>query len=381
MGSLTAGEVRTYLDQIDTQQPPPDTPGLLEELRSKGALAGSAGTPSITPVGRHVLRELRVRAYRVDALPLLDVSEELSSTLAEIDGYAHHAEIFLGDVGPLAPSSALPYMRVSSAALSTRGDAPEELAEQFRNVWGMVEVMAGSGGDRLLATEMLMAAGVPVSRLYSSIVPTLESLRRSGRVPAEPVSTATALHLFPSPTPVAQVARWERWRSTVRSELAAAVLAGTEVEPPTWEACRGRWLAAGASSPEAEHAATYLVAVPGGLEALPRAIELAGRLSGRLPTPCIAAALLAARHGLSAEELADWVEKAAPIVGARRLAPTEPERLAVAVALVQGLAPTRFRGLPTPAHRPITPPGADALALLALHAWTYRPFVLSGVPA
>jgi hypothetical protein len=356
--------------------PAPAPEELFRELQSKGAVTGSASSPSLTEVGKHVLLELALRAYRTDELTLDAVATEISSTLADLDAVARRAEYFLGEIGPLTPTESLPYMRMAAVGLAHRGASPEELAEEFRNVWGMVDVMEGDGRDRLLAAEMLLRSQVPVSRLYAPIMHTADQLRAGGSSRA-PVSTSVVLHLLPAPTPVAPLSEWTRWRRSVGSDEVAALLAGlAPAVGARLDALRGAFKAAGAAPEDALGAAVYLlVASPDPGADLPRAVALAGHLAGRLPAPFVAASLLVARHALSADELADWVQKAVPLVPARRLAPTAPEHAALAVALVHGLDPSRFRGV----KRAVPAGGEDdrggVLALLALHAWVYRPIL------
>ncbi len=373
MAATTAAEVRLYLAEIDQGRAHASTrSALFADLRAKGAVAGSPEAPELTPVGRHVLRELDLRAYRVDALPLDAVSAEISSQLMTIDSLAHRADFFLGDLGPLAPADALPYLRVASAALVAGVPDSEELAELFRNLWGMVEVLAGAGEDRILATEMLALSSVPVSRLYAPITQTLESLRGTSGAVARPVSVATILHLFPAPTPVAAMAGWSAWRARASSDLAAAVLAGTEVSDAALAEATQQLVAAGAGAVEAQRAAVCLLLGDASGDARSRALDLGGRLSGKVKNAYVAAALLATAHTLSAAELADWVEKAVPIAEARRLAPTAAERYAVAVALVLGLDRGSFRWATAADARGPLVIGWPVLALLALHAWIYH---------
>jgi hypothetical protein len=329
-------------------------------------------------MGKHVLAELALRAYRYDPLPLDEVSEEMGGALRELDDVAKTAQYFLSELGPVTPPETLPYMRISAAGLANRRTSVEDLAEVFRNTWGMVEVIESDARDRLLAAELLVQSPVPASRLYAPIMHTMEMLRSSGGTVRTPAGTAAILHLFPAPTPEARMAEWKRWRPLVRSDETAALLAGrlSADQSSRLDTLRASLQAAGASPSDAEHAAAYLLlAEHDPTLSVGRTIELAERFKGRLPSPFTASVLLVTRHRLSTAELADWVEKATGIAAARRLAPTPPELFAIAVALVHGILPDRFRAGGPAASGPRGESVADVLSLVALHAWMYRPIL------
>jgi hypothetical protein len=383
MSELTAGDVRTYLANVASGAPTPGPSNAFGELASRGAVTGSHEAPQITDVGRHVLRELELRAYRVDAIPLDQVAARMGATLSAIDETAKNAEYLLSEIGPLTPASALPYLRVSAAGLATRKMLPEEVAEEFRNTWGMMEVLSGDPRDRLLTAELLARSEIPPSRLYAPLTHTIERLAEMKAGVASPVVVASILHLYPVPSPTPRLEEWPRWRTVVRSEEAAALLAGRGAPElaGTVRDLREALVAEGAEAGDAEKAAVYLsLSTPAPREDLARVLELASGLKGRLPTPFLAGALLAARHDLSPAELVDWVEKAVVIARARQLAPTEPELVAIAVALVHGVPPAEFQeAAGAGGNRPEE--GADLrLTIVTLHAWVYRA-ILEGVSA
>jgi hypothetical protein len=375
MSDLTAGDVRSYLSTIASGQSTLPPSSAFGELASRGAVTGSPGAPLLTDVGRHVLKELELRAYRVDRMPLDEVAARIGSTLAAIDATAKNAEYLLSEIGPLTPASTLPYLRVSAAGLASRRMQPEEVAEEFRNTWGMMEVLSGDPRDRLLTAELLARSEIPPSRLYAPLTQTIERLQDPQVAVARPVVVASILHLYPTPSPTPRLEEWPKWRSVVRSEEAAALLAGrgapTLVE--TVHDLERSLRSAGAAADDAERAAVYLaLETSRPAEDLPRILDLAKGLTGRLPTPFLAAGLLASRHRLSAAELLDWVDKSVVIARARQLAPTEPELVAIAVALVHGVPPEEFQEAPG-AGTPGEEEGADLrLTIVTLHAWVYR---------
>ncbi|HEV2317270.1 MAG TPA: hypothetical protein VGV89_06830 [Thermoplasmata archaeon] len=336
----------------------------------------------MTDVGRHVLRELKIRAYRVDALPLDRVSDEMGNALKEMDDVAKVAEFFLADLGPVTPPDALPYLRMSAAGLANRRTSPEELAETFRNTWGMVEVMEGDARDRLFAADLLVRSPVPASRLYAGMMHSMEMLRAPGGAVRHPVSTSALLHLYPTPAPQGKLAEWKQWRPHVHSDETAAILAGAHSLDALHrlETLRTAIARSTRATPDAEHAAAFLLlSAADPAETLDRMFVLASLLEGRLPTPLVASSLLVTRHSLSPEELLDWVDKAVAIVESRNLAPTAAEVTAIAIALVHGLASDRFGpGAPAAAAVTGTEFAADVLGLLALHAWIYRPTIEAG---
>lgn len=371
---VTAKVVRDYLSAVSAGTAPSTDSVLFEDLRRRGALSGTADHPALTAVGQHVLNELKIRAYRLDAMGLDAVSEELGATLSDLDGVARVVTYFLSELGPIIPPEAVPYTRISAAGLANRRTDPEELAELFRNVWGMVEVMESDGRDRLLAAELLARSPVPVSRMYAPIMHTMEMLIQGSPAPRTPAGTAAILHLFPSPTPEAKIAEYRRWRGSVGSDEAAALLAGAV---PFEQASRLEKITAALSGGkaalgDAAHAAACLLILhPEPETAATRTAELGARFQGRLPTPLTAAALLVTRHTLSTDEMADWVEKAVGIASTRRLAPTPPELFAMGIGLVHGVAPDRFQGVPVVATA-VPESGSAILGLVALHAWIYR---------
>lgn len=386
MSSITAGAVREYLAGIPSGRVDPKAPEVFAELQKRGAISGTAEAPQLTPVGEHVLKELSLRAYRVDAWSLDKVSAELSLVLQSLDEVAKTAEYFLAELGPLPPADAVPYVRISAAGLANRRSSPQELAEVFRNTWGMVEVMEGDAKDRLLAAELLVRSPVPVSRLYAAIMHTMETLRRPGGQVRNPVTAATILHLYPTASPEGRLKGWSTWRPMVRSEEVAASMAGATDPGADARFIANRQAVAGigADPADAERAAAYLTLTVGDpAELLGRVATLGGLLKGRLPSPFLAAALLLVEHRtLTPQEILDWLDKATAIARARRLAPTPVELTAIAVALVHGL-PFGAEGLGSPEASSTPEELAESiLALVAFHAWIYRPILESApVPA
>ncbi|MCI4367728.1 MAG: hypothetical protein L3K08_08250, partial [Thermoplasmata archaeon] len=178
MSSPTCGEVRSYLASLDgTGGSSSPAPGVWEALSAHGAVGGSPSAPTLTPVGRHVLGELKVRAYRADQLPLDRIAADLTRVIQEFDDVAKTAEYFLADLGPVVPPAALPLLRPVAVGLANQRETPEDLAREFQRFWGGVEVMGGDAKDRLLAAELLTAASADMEHLYSPIMNSAEAIR------------------------------------------------------------------------------------------------------------------------------------------------------------------------------------------------------------
>src|SRR5579863_3321069 len=177
--TVTSRRVRAALRSVAAGPAVSVEPDVFEALHQKGALVGTRDRPEITDVGRHVLVELDARAGRVDALSLDRVAEELAAVVAELDQVAKTAEYFLAELGPVAPREALPFLKPVAVGLANRRGTPEELAEEFRHVWGGVEVMGGDAGDRLLAAELLSAASAPLDRIYAPVMSTALRIRET----------------------------------------------------------------------------------------------------------------------------------------------------------------------------------------------------------
>jgi hypothetical protein len=346
-----------------------------DELASKQAVSGTPDRPAITPVGEHVLRELSIRAYRCDAWPLDRLAEEESRILADLDATARNAEYFLQDLGPITPVPAVPYLRIVSTGLANRRETPEDLAERFRNVWGMVEVMAGDPRDQLLGVELLTASSALMSEVYAPMVATVEQLRAQGA--ARAIAAAAILHLAGFSSGAPSVDRWRAARALAPTDESAALLATVLADPgqkAAFEGFRAEFAKdgdVGGKLSAAIYLASQGVAPSGNVD---RIRETARLVSGRTRRPLLSAALLAAQHPLAPEELVDWIDKAAEIARARQLATHDEEFFALGLALIEGL-PVRSFGGSGPEAEGEPSALATAATMLALHAWIYRPIL------
>ena len=377
MSSPTCREVREFLASVSSGRPTEPSDLVWEALSAHGAIQGSRSAPAITPVGAHVLSELQVRAGRTDPLTLERVAGQLSRLLEELDSVAKTAEYFLAELGALTPPLAQPLLRPVSIGLANRRETPEEMATEFRSVWGGVEVMGGDPRDRLLAAELLNASSASMEKLYSPIMNSTGMIRQrlGGLVPA--VTPAAILHLMAGPdTPIALDAYFAV-RESAGSDEAAALLVGVAPKDAKGAVTRRDAIAARlgkTASPDARHAATYLIASGSAPELTDRTVVLAKALGSRITDPLTSAAVLSGLTHLPPEEIVNWVDKAIEILTTRQLAPTTREIAALAVGLVHGLpeseflSPTAFTG--TYAAAPMSIP-----ALTALHAWIYRPLL------
>ncbi len=351
----------------------PPSPAFSEML-ARQAVEGPPDAARLTPIGQHVLGELETRAYRCDGWPIDRLAEEETGVMNVLDDTAHAAEYFLSDLGPIIPDDAVPYLRIVSIGLANRRESPEELAERFRNVWGMLEVMGGDARDRLVGVELLMASGAAMSQIYAPMVSTVDALRAAGAVRA--VGPAAILHLEPPGAAGSVVDRWVAARQKVPNDEAAALLATVQALPAQAKAFEG-FRTAFATAPEMGgqiSAAIYLAsqgASPdGGLTE--RVLATARLFAPKSRRPLLSAALVTSEHGgLSPQELYDWVEKAAGVAGRRRVAASPSEFPALGLALVEGLPRNVFEGVPQMPGAG-TGPLEEAATLLALHAWVYR---------
>ncbi|HEV2429106.1 MAG TPA: hypothetical protein VGV64_04575 [Thermoplasmata archaeon] len=373
MAATTCAEARSVLRQASEGRslPASDT---LRELTDRQAIAGTPERPSITPVGHHVLRELDLRAYRSDSWPLDTLSGELSKILGEIETIARSAEYFLSDLGPITPSEAVPYLRIVSVGLANRRGTPEELAERFRNVWGMVEVMGGDARDRLMGAEVLMATDAAMDSVYAPMMVTVDQLRSFGAKRA--VTAASILQLEPAERSPDRLQRWKGARSEVPTDEAAALLATLRGRPDRGAAFEQfRALFEPVPNIAGKVSASLYLASLGQdpSKGVDRILETARLLGPTSRRPLLAAALLTSAHPLSPAELVDWVGKAADAAKRRELAADPNEFNALGVALVEGLPADSFQGaIPLDAE---SSPLAAAATLLALHAWIYRPLL------
>lgn len=377
MSPVTCEETRTTLRAIAGGSAVPPS-GAWDELLARQAVSGTLQAPKLTAVGEHVLRELETRAYRCDAWPLDRLADEETKVLGDLDSTARTAEYFLSDLGPITPAEALPYLRIVSAGLANRREAAEDLAETFRNVWGMVEVMGGDARDRLVGAELLMASGAAMSEVYAPMMTTVENLRGLGATRA--VGAAAVLHLEPKDRAPTAVARWKAARAIAPTDEAAALLATVMGDPKRKELfdqfrtefANDTGFAGRTSS------AIYLASQGTPVSEAKRVRETAGLIGRDNPRPLLSAALLAAKHPLSPQELIDWVRKAGDLARRRQLASADREFEALGIALVEGLPEATFM---VRSGSSSEDPLSSAATLLALHAWIYRAILDPGLEA
>jgi hypothetical protein len=328
-------------------------------------------------VGRHVLSELEVRRNRTDDLPLDRVADQLTRMIEEFDSVAKTAEYFLADLGPVTPAIALPLLRPVSVGLANRRETPEDLAEQFRNVWGGVEVMGGDPRDRLLAAELLNGSSSSMEKLFSPIMSSTEKIRAELGSAAWSVTPATILHIAAGNDQPVALDAYFRVRRSAGSDEAAALLVALYPDPAPAlvrrDSLANAFGGASTDSADALHAATYLTAVGGDAATAGRTRDIAGALGDRFAEPLTPAAVLSDHVHMSAGEIVNWIDKAIGILRTRQLAPTERELAALAVGLVHGLPESEFLS-PTDARNSAASP-VSVPALTALHAWIYRPLL------
>ncbi len=378
MAGVLCGRVRSLLADAVAGRPLPEGDDVWTTLVEHGAVQGTPREPQVTPVGRHVLSELEVRAYRTDALPLDTVASQLTRVISDLDVVAKTAEYFLGNLGPVAPAEALPLLRPVAVGLANRRGTPEELAEEFRNVWGSVEVMGGDSRDRLLAAELLNASRAPMDTLYAPLMSTTQRIRERFGPAGAAVAPAALLHLHPGPSGDPAFEAFVALRASGLSAEEAGLLAGLLPSAAETIARRQPYLAAlqslGVSAESSRVPASYLTAL--GADAsrhAGRIRELGLLLRGRLPDPTSAATFLSSLDWLEPAELMNWVDKATEIARVRRLAPTDPELLTLGIALVHGLPASEFidgNGRPAEPN-----PLRVSAGLLGIHAWIYRPLL------
>ena len=374
MGPVTCRDARLLLASASNGSSVPDSPAW-SELSRRQAVGGTPDHPSLTPIVRHVLAELEIRAYRCDAQPLDLLAEELTRVLGELEGTAKNAEYFMTDLGPITPKEAVPYLRIVSVGLANRRETPEDLAERFRQVWGMVEVMGGDARDRLVGAEILTASSASMSQVYAPMMTTVEMLRSFGATRA--VAAAAILQFEePRPTGPSAVDRWRSARALVPTDEAAALLAtilGDPEQSRAYESFRSQF-AKEAGMGGKTSAALYLASQSvDPAEGVDRVLETARLLASRTRRPLLAAALLTAEHPLAPPELVDWVGKAAEAAARCQLASQPEEFQALGIALVEGLPKVTFAKAPEGRRAPTVLD--EAATLLALHAWVYRPLL------
>lgn len=376
MPPLTCGEVRRYLAGLSSGAAVPIEASDWQSLAEKGAVTGSPTSAQLTPVGKHVLKELELRASRTDALTLDFVAAQLTRVLGDLDGVAKTAEYFLAELGPVTPPEAVPLLRPVAVGLANRRETPEELAEEFRNVWGSVEVMGGDPRDRLTAAELLLSADANIEKIYSPMMTTAASVRELAGPKAPAVTIAALLHLNPNAEGKVPYAEYVALRKTATAEEGAAILAATGLGVEEVVRRRAEFLAriatAGSPTPDQQVVAGYLtVAGADPNRAVPRAQTLLTALAPRLPGAGALAGALALADWLEVPELLDWVEKASEIARNRKLAPTGAELVVLGTSMVLGMPSAEF-GAPPSGSRPTLVHLAN---LVALNAWVYAKLV------
>jgi hypothetical protein len=345
-----------------------------ESVSRHGAVGGSSSAPLITDIGKRVLAELDVRASRTDSLPLETVAEQLDRIGSDLDDVAKSASYFLAELGPVVPSEAVPLLRIVAVGLANRRETPEEIAEEFRNAWGSVEVMGGDPRDRLLGAELINSATAPIEQMYGPIVKTMEAVRARGGQRGSAVTVSTVLHLAAGADQPPALDAFFALRANAGGDEAAALLAATGKTPDAAIRLRDEWLSnlPNLEAGDARLAAAYLACEPATrTDVASRIRALVPLLAPKFARPGVAAALLAMSAPIEPAELVNWLEKAESLSRSRKLAPTAPELEALALALVHGLPAAEFVATSADA----APYEPSAASLVALHAWLYRPLV------
>jgi hypothetical protein len=372
---VTCGAVRTYLGALaSSASPAPPSSEVWDSMSRHGTVAGTAAAPSITDIGKRVLAELEVRASRTDPLPLETVAEQLDRIGSDLDDVAKSASYFLAELGPVTPAEALPLLRIVAVGLANRRETPEEIAEEFRNVWGSVEVMGGDPRDRLLAAELLNAASASIEQMYAPMVQTMERVRTKGGQRSSAVTVAAVLHLAAGTGQPPALDAFFAIRADAGGDEAAAMLAATGRTPAEAIAMRDQWVGRlpKLDAVDSRLAATFLACEPAiRTDVATRIHSLVPLLAPKFNRPGVAAALLAMSAPIEPAELVNWLEKAGVMTRTRKLAPTPGELDALALALVHGLPAAEF--VATAADAAVYEP--STASLVALHAWLYRPLV------
>jgi hypothetical protein len=375
VATVTCGAVRTYLGSLATGRPPgAPASDLWDSMSRHGAVEGTSSSPAITDVGRRVLAELEVRASRTDPLPLETVANQLDRIGADLDDVAKSASYFLAELGPVVPTEAVPLVRIVALGLANRRETPEEIAEEFRNAWGSVEVMGGDPRDRLLAAELINSAEAPIEQLYGPMMKTMERVRSREGMRASSVTVATVLHLAAGPDKDPALDVFFALRSQAGGDEAAALLAATGRSAAEAVQLRDKWISnlPKLDPVDAQLAAAYLAGEPATRADVASRIQaLVPLLAPKFARPGVAAALLAMSAPIEPAELVNWLDKAGVLARNRKLAPTNPELDALALALVHGLPAAEF--VATAADAAQYEPSTGSL--VALHAWLYRPLV------
>jgi len=346
-------------------------PEVWDALAPRNALAGTIDRPELTPVGQQVLRELELRAYRTDGLPLEAVATEIGNAVGALGAIADNAEYFLAELGPVPPARVVPFLRIVAASLACRPESPEDLVEEFKNAWGSMEVLGGTDPDRLLAAELVAASGVAQESFYSPMMNSVDRLRSAGCRSA--LSTAALLHLHPTVTMTPPIDAWVEARRRIGSDEEAALVVATG-EPKgrvdLWEAWRD---ALPGTDTDRRRAAAYLAAEGTPLEThSARITEGTALVGASFRQPALAASIAAVALPYRASEYVDWLTKSTGVATSRQLAPTRGELSVLGLALLRGIRPgSVVGGGPAPTDLPV--PAGDGLpAHVALHAWLYR---------
>lgn len=342
------------------------------------AVEGSPDAPSLTAIGRHLLSELTVRASRIDATPLEVAAADLERVVREIDRAAKTAEYFLAELGPVTPQEIVSYLRPVSVELANQRETADQLAEEFRNVWGSVEVTGGGARDRLLAAELIGTVGASLETMLAPFMQLAQRIRDATGGRGTSVAPAALLQMLADvdrrPVPFDVYAKLTQLGLTAEE---SALLAGLSDDAGAIAAQRAELIAAlaggGLATERVGHAASVVLALgiaqPSSIQ---RVRRLAGVLAARLPDPMTAGAALASIDFLEPDELANWVDKATGMARQRQLAPTEPELCALAVGIVLGLRRADFMGADASGPAPAAPARHRCAIVLALDAWLYR---------
>jgi hypothetical protein len=368
---VTCGLVRGYLSELAQGRTPPPHRAVWESLSPRNALTGSFEHPEITTVGEQVLRELEIRAYRVDPMPLDAVAAQVGAAIARLGETAEATEYFVAELGPVPPVAVLPLLRIVASDLAPRPEPADDLVEAFKNAWGSMEVLGGSSEDRLLAAELMVGSGVPQESFYSPMMATVDQLRSDGsRVP---LATATLLHLYPSVTATPSLERWRTARRTVGQDEEAALLSHMPDLERSLDSWRAWFDRLEGETNDRRFAAAYLALggapTPERESRLRETVELVRRSFER---PLLASALLVAQLPFRPAELVDWLTKATDIATVRQLAPNRAELSVIGLSLLRGLPPSDGTSSGPPMLRGILS-GAGLPAQVALHAGLFRP--------
>ena len=379
MPTLTCGEVRRFLGALGSGTQAEVAPEVFQVLLDRRAVSGSVGSAELTAIGKHVLSELEVRAYRTDSLSLDAVGEQLARVLHDLDEVAKSAEYFLADLGAIAPPEALPMLRPIAVGLANRRETPDERAQEFRKIWGGVEVMGGDPRDRLLAAALLDDHRADMETIYSPLMTTTTAVRDAAGPKAPAVTVATLLHLHPKPDGRPAWNEYLALRKNARTEEGAAMLAATGRPVDELLRTRGEILQrlAPGGTPTGDHqvAAGFLTVAGARPDThVPRTATLVRALGTRLASPTVGAAVLAMVDWLEPGELMNWLDKATEVARSRKLAPSASELATLGLTLVLGLPPTEF----ATSTMPTVPSLLRTANLVAINAWLYGELIPHG---